>query len=69
MRRYRMRLHVGGLWMRAATARQDLGVQLVGRLAAVSNGRVQFANDLADSVAFGDARYLDIRRLLRDTRR
>ena len=46
---------------------RDLGVQLVGRLAAVSNGRVQFANDLADSVAFGDARYLDIRRLLRDT--
>jgi putative flavoprotein involved in K+ transport len=46
---------------------RDLGVQLVGRLAAVSNGRAQFANDLADSVAFGDARYLDIRRLLRDT--
>jgi len=46
---------------------RDLGVQLVGRLAAVSNGRIQFANDLADSVAFGDARYLDIRRLLRDT--
>ena len=46
---------------------RDLGVQLVGRLVAVSNGRVHFANDLTDSVAFGDARYLDIRRLLRDT--
>jgi len=46
---------------------RDLGVQLVGRLVAVSNGRAQFANDLMDSVAFGDARYLDIRRLLRDT--
>jgi putative flavoprotein involved in K+ transport len=33
----------------------------------VSNGRVHFANDLTDSVAFGDARYLDIRRLLRDS--
>jgi putative flavoprotein involved in K+ transport len=46
---------------------RDLGVQLVGRIVAVSNGRVQFANDLADSVAFGDARYLDIRQLLRNT--
>lgn len=43
---------------------QHLGVQLVGRLAGVSGGRVQFADDLAGSVAFGDARYNDIRTLL-----
>lgn len=43
---------------------QDLGVQLVGRLAGVSDGKVQFADDLAMSVAFGDARYMDIRHLL-----
>src|SRR6516164_6996219 len=61
-------LHVGGLWMRAATARQDLGVQSGGEARrSVERPCVQFANDLADSVAFGDARYLDIRRLLRDT--
>lgn len=43
---------------------QDLGVQLVGRLAGVSGGKVQFADDLAGSVAFGDARYDDIRNVL-----
>lgn len=43
---------------------QNLGVQLVGRLAGVSGGKVQFADDLAASVAFGDARYNEIRNLL-----
>lgn len=43
---------------------QDLGVHLVGRLAGVSGGKVQFADDLAASVAFGDARYNDLRTLL-----
>jgi putative flavoprotein involved in K+ transport len=45
---------------------QQLGVRLVGRLQGVDGHRVTFADDLADSVAFGDARYDDVRRLLRD---
>lgn len=43
---------------------QAMGVQLLGRLAGVEGHRVYFAGDLADSVAFGDARYADIRQLL-----
>lgn len=35
-----------------------------GRLAGVAGHRASFAADLADSVAFGDARYADIRKLL-----
>jgi putative flavoprotein involved in K+ transport len=45
---------------------QDLGVELTGRLDRVSDGRVRFADDLAQSVAFGDARYDDVRRFVRD---
>ena len=45
---------------------QQLGVTLVGRLQGVSGGSVTFEDDLAESVAFGDARYGDIRRLLLD---
>jgi putative flavoprotein involved in K+ transport len=45
---------------------RDLGVALTGRLERVSDGLVHFADDLADSVAFCDARYEDIRRLVRD---
>jgi putative flavoprotein involved in K+ transport len=45
---------------------QSLGVELVGRLDSVSGGWVQFADDLAASVAFGDARYEDVRRLVRE---
>src|SRR5262249_7055634 len=41
-----------------------LGVRLAGRLAAVAGNRALFADDLADSVAFGDNRYVAIRRLL-----
>ena len=44
---------------------QDLGVELTGRLVGVSDGLVRFADDLAQSVAFGDARYEDMRRLVR----
>jgi len=45
---------------------QQQGVTLAGRLTGVRDGRVTFADDLADSVAFGDARYADIRQLLTD---
>ena len=43
---------------------QAMGVQLLGHLAGVEGHRALFAGDLADSVAFGDARYADIRELL-----
>jgi hypothetical protein len=43
-----------------------MGVQLLGRLAGVEGHRAYFADDLADSVAFGDARYADIEQLLTD---
>jgi putative flavoprotein involved in K+ transport len=43
---------------------QATGVQLLGRLAGVAGHRAAFAGDLADSVAFGDARHADIRTLL-----
>ena len=45
---------------------QRMGVTLAGRLSDVSDGTVAFADDLADSVAFGDARFADIRRFLRE---
>ncbi|GAA2200948.1 NAD(P)/FAD-dependent oxidoreductase [Sinomonas flava] len=41
-----------------------LGVQLAGHVAAVDDGVVAFADDLADSVAFGDARWADLRDVL-----
>ena len=43
---------------------QAMGVQLLGHLAGVEGHRASFAGDLADSVAFGDARHADIRKLL-----
>lgn len=43
---------------------QDLGVVLVGRLEGADGSRVSFAHDLDASVAFGDARYNEIRALL-----
>lgn len=43
---------------------QGLGVRLAGHLAGVDGHRAWFADDLAESVAFGDARYLDMRRFL-----
>jgi putative flavoprotein involved in K+ transport len=42
----------------------DLGVTLAGRVERVEGSRVVFADDLQASVAFGDARYDDIRRLV-----
>ena len=45
---------------------QTMGVQLLGRLTGVEGQRAFFADDLADSVAFGDARYADIRAALRN---
>jgi putative flavoprotein involved in K+ transport len=43
---------------------QAMGVQLLGHLAGVEGHRASFAADLADSVAFGDARYAEVRKLL-----
>lgn len=43
---------------------QAQGVRLLGRLAGVEGHRARFADDLADSVAFGDARYDDLRKAL-----
>ncbi len=45
---------------------RDLQVELTGHLDTVSHGLVRFADDLAESVAFGDAKYEDVRRLVRD---
>jgi putative flavoprotein involved in K+ transport len=41
---------------------QRIGVTLAGRLLGVDDGRAHFAPDLAASVAFGDARYNDLRK-------
>jgi putative flavoprotein involved in K+ transport len=41
------------------------GVNLLGRLAGIENGTARFAPDLAESVAFGDSRYNDLRGLIR----
>jgi putative flavoprotein involved in K+ transport len=43
---------------------QAMGVHLLGHLTGVEAHRASFAGDLADSVAFGDTRYADIRKLL-----
>lgn len=42
------------------------GVTLAGRFLGVEEGQLQFASDLADSVAFADARYADLRALIHD---
>jgi cation diffusion facilitator CzcD-associated flavoprotein CzcO len=44
---------------------QAQGVQLLGHFIGVADGRAHFAPDLADSVAFGDARYAEICELIR----
>jgi cation diffusion facilitator CzcD-associated flavoprotein CzcO len=46
---------------------QARGVQLLGHLMGAADGRAHFENDLAESVAFGDARYADICELIRKT--
>jgi putative flavoprotein involved in K+ transport len=45
---------------------QAIGVQLLGHLTGVEGNRAHFADDLAESVAFGDARYSDLCKLLKD---
>jgi len=43
---------------------QAMGVQLLGRFDHADSSKVHFASDLAESVAFGDSRYVDIRNLI-----
>jgi putative flavoprotein involved in K+ transport len=45
---------------------QTKGVQLLGRFTGVEGHHARFAADLADSVAFGDARYAEVRATLRN---
>lgn len=44
---------------------QAAGATLVGHLLGAEEGRAHFASDLAESVAFGDARYGDLREVVR----
>jgi len=46
---------------------QAQGVQLLGHFIGAADGRARFAQDLAQSVAFGDARYADVCELIRKT--
>jgi putative flavoprotein involved in K+ transport len=46
---------------------QASGVNLLGHFAGAEDGVARFAPDLADSVAFGDARYADLCELIRKT--
>lgn len=43
---------------------QAMGVNLAGHFAGIEDSRAHFAAGLAESVAFGDARYADIRELI-----
>ncbi len=45
---------------------QKMGVHLLGRLTGIDGNRAQFAPDLLESVAFGDARYREVCRLMQD---
>lgn len=45
---------------------RDAGVTLAGHFLGVEDGRLRFAPDLAESVAFGDARYDELRTLIRN---
>jgi len=44
---------------------QAQGVQLLGHFTGVADGRAHFADDVAESVAFGDGRYAQICELIR----
>ena len=55
----------GGHDLNVRTLRAS-GVTLTGRLLGAEDGRLHFASDLADSVAFGDARYAELRRVILD---
>jgi putative flavoprotein involved in K+ transport len=46
---------------------QAMGVVLLGHLVGIEDGRAHFARDLGESVAFGDARYMDLCTLIRKT--
>jgi len=48
-------------------ALQRLGVNLLGHFTGADSTRFHFADDLAESVAFGDARYADVGSLIRKT--
>ena len=48
---------------------RDMGITLVGHLAGADEGQIVFAADLDQSVAFGDARYNDLRELVARTAR
>jgi cation diffusion facilitator CzcD-associated flavoprotein CzcO len=45
---------------------RDAGVTLAGHFLGAEDGQLNFASDLADSVAFGDARYDDLRTVVRE---
>jgi putative flavoprotein involved in K+ transport len=45
---------------------QTMGVRLTGHLAGVAGHRAWFAHDLPESVAFGDAKYAEMRKILLD---
>jgi len=55
-------------WPGSARTHEPAGrwVQLLGRLTCVEGHRARFADDLAESVALGDARNADIRAALRE---
>jgi putative flavoprotein involved in K+ transport len=56
--------HHGGRDLHYRTL-QAMGVTLLGHFLDVENGRAIFAKDLAESVAFGDARYANLCALIR----
>ena len=56
--------HGGGHDLHVRTL-QAQGVVLAGHFLGSANGRLQFADDLAESVAWGDERYLQFRELVR----
>lgn len=58
--------HGGGRDLNYRTL-QKLGVNLVGRFVGAEAGQARFASDLDESVAFGDARYSDLRELIIDS--
>lgn len=58
--------HDGGHDLHYRTLRR-MGVTLLGHFVGAENGRARFAPDLAQSVAFGDARYADLCKLIRES--
>ncbi len=58
--------HGGGRDLNYRTL-QKMGVQLLGHFLGADGERARFASDLAETVAFGDARYADICKLISKT--